>query len=177
MAVDDGDELSMPSGGAGDVYGEVISDLLALETTRKASIEQRGITVITTAGGLVSLLIALSALILRDHANGHLPSGSRVLLVAAVAAFVSAAALGVAANAPRTYGGFSIEDLDRLVQKSAWFADRQEAALEVAREQVEELKIAVALNNRKAAYVQWAIATEVIAVGMVAVAIVLDLAS
>jgi hypothetical protein len=177
VAIDDDDVVSPTAGGAGDVYAHVISELLALETTRKASIEQRGIAVITTAGGLVSLLIALSALLLRDHGSGQLVYGSRVLIVVAIAGFIAAAGLGVAANAPRRYGGFTSEDLDRLVKKSAWLADRDEAALEVAREQVAELKIAVALNNRKATYVQWAITSEVIAVGIVAASIVVDLVS
>ena len=177
MSIEPDDDGSETLGGAGEVYARVISHLLALETTRKASIEQRGIAVITTAGGLVSLLIALSALVLSDHGSTRLVHGSRVLLVVAIAGFIAAAALGVAANSPRRYGGFTFEDLDRLVQKTAWLADRDEAALEVAREQVAELKIAVGLNNQKAKYVQWAITSEVIAVGIVAAAIVLDLVS
>jgi hypothetical protein len=177
MAGDDHGEAFEAAENAGKIYGRVVSDLLALETTRKASIEQRGIAVITTASGLVSLLIALSALLLGPNSSAAtLGSASRVLLIAAIVFFVVAAGLGVAANAPRTYGGLTFEDLDRLVRKHSWTGDRDEAALEIAREQVAELKIAVELNNRKARYIQWAITAEVMGVGLVAAAVVVALA-
>jgi hypothetical protein len=156
---------------AGDVYGDLIANLLTLETTRKASIEQRGITVITSSGVLVSLLIALSALLIGRNSETPLGVVSRSFIVAAVVAFVAAAGLGIAANTPRTYEGLSDEDLDRIVAKHSWSADEEEAALLVAQQRVQELKAAIKINNRKANYVQWAITGQVIGVGLVAAAI------
>ena len=109
---------------AGEVYGKVLADLLTLETTRKASIEQRGITFITTSGGLVSLLVALSALLLGRDSSAPLGGSSRFLLIAAVIAFIVAASLGLAANAPRDYGGLSTEDLDRIIADRSWSGNK-----------------------------------------------------
>jgi hypothetical protein len=160
---------------AGDVYGDLIANLLTLETTRKASIEQRGITVITSSGVLVSLLIALSALLIGRNSETPLGAASRTLIVAAVVAFVVAAGFGIAANAPRTYEGLSDEDLDRIVAKHSWSASEEEAGLLVAQQRVRELKTAVKINNRKADYIQWAITAQVIGVGLVAAAIIVAL--
>ena len=102
-----------PEPRAGSVDGPLLADALAAETAQKASIEQRGLAVITTSGVLVSLLVALSALLLgRDYEFLH--PGTKVLLILAVAAFVAAAGLGLATNAPRRYWGLSDEDLDRI---------------------------------------------------------------
>lgn len=162
---------------AGDVYGQILADLLISENTRKASIEQRGITVITTAGGLVSLLLALSALLLGSNSTAILAAGSRWLLIAAIVAFIVAAGFGLAANTPHEYSALSIDDLDRMIADYSWSADKEEAALLIAQRRVKELKISRILNNKKAKYVQRAIVAQVVGVGLVAASIVAVVAS
>lgn len=160
---------------AGNVYGELLANLLMLETTRKASIEQRGITVITSSGVLVSLLIALSALLIGPNSTSSFGVASRSLIIAAVVIFVVAASFGIMANAPRTYVGLGDEDFDRMVAKHSWSADEDEAAFLIAQQRVRELKTAIKINNRKGDYVQWAITAQVIGVGLVAAAIIVAL--
>ncbi|MEQ1737439.1 MAG: hypothetical protein ABL886_13670, partial [Rhodoglobus sp.] len=48
---------------AGDVYGPLLAEQLVVEMGHRASIEQRGLGV-TTTSGIISLLVALSALLL-----------------------------------------------------------------------------------------------------------------
>jgi hypothetical protein len=167
------EERSLSMVRAGDVYGNLLAKLLAFETERKASIEQRGVAVITSSGVLVSLLIALSALLIGQRSEDHFGGVSRAIIIASVAAFIVAAIFGVVANAPRTYEGFSESDLDRIVSKYSWSANGEEAALLVAQQQARELKTAVKINNRKADYIQWAIIAQVIGVGLVAMAIII----
>lgn len=155
---------------AGSVYGPLLVDALAAETAQKASIEQRGLAVITTSGVLVSLLVALSALLLgRDYK--FLEGGTEALLILAVAAFVAAAALGLATNAPRRYWGLSDEDLERISAPDAWLADADEAALVVAQQRGKELLQAKRANDRKARLLLVALGVEVIGVGLVAAAL------
>jgi hypothetical protein len=158
---------------AGEVYAELLADLLTAENTRKASIEQRGVTVITTAGTLVSLLVALSALLLGSGSRVAFPTGSRWLLIAAIAAFLVAAGFGLAANTPRAYSALSTADLDRIIADFSWSADKEEAVHLIATRRVAELKIAREKNQNKAKYVQKAIICQVIGVGLVAVSIVI----
>jgi hypothetical protein len=47
--------------GAGTAYGLLIASQLTEERNRKASLEARGITAVTAAGTLVTLLFALTA--------------------------------------------------------------------------------------------------------------------
>jgi hypothetical protein len=172
------EEAELPAAGhAGDLYSKLLGDLVAQEAIRKASIEQRGLAVITTAGGLISLLVALSALLLGKNSTATLGWEARGLLIAAIVAFIVAASLGLAANTPRWYEGLNTSDLDRMVAQHSWLADKDEAALLIAEEHVRELKVGRKLNNRKAAYLQRAIITEVIGVGLVAAAIVVALSA
>lgn len=57
-----------PSGDphAGEVYAELISSNLERQAQRKSSIEQRGLSVISTSGALVTLQFALVAVITGD---------------------------------------------------------------------------------------------------------------
>jgi len=150
---------------------------VAQESARKASIEQRGLAVITTAGGLISLLVALSALLLGKNSAETLRWEARGLLIGAIAHFIVATSLGLGANAPRGYDALSLSDLDRIVAKHSGLAEKDEGAILIAREDVRQLKGARKLNNRKAIYVQRAIMAEVIGVGLVAAAVVFALIS
>jgi hypothetical protein len=165
-----------PPPGAGTVYGPLLADALDAEMAQKASIEQRGLAVITTSGVLVSLLVALSALLLGKDYN-FLDAGTKTLLILAVAAFVAAAGLGLATNAPRRYWGLSEEDLERISAPDSWLGDADEAALVVAQQRAAELGHAKRANERKARLLLTALGVEVIGVGLVAAALVVAFVS
>ena len=80
-------------------HDALLADQLADERARKASIEQRGMAVITTAGTLVTITLGFVALATRD-ARTVLAGAVVVLLVAALVALVVAAAVGLLVNLP-----------------------------------------------------------------------------
>jgi hypothetical protein len=157
---------------AGDVYGPLLAEQLTRELTYKTSIEQRGLGVITTSGVLVSLVVALAALALGDDSDRYFTGAPTALLIAAVASFVSAAALGLVVNAPGRYRGLGPTDLDRIAAQRTWDADNREAAFIVGQQRAEELKAAMAANERKSTVLLRAIAAEIIGVVLMASAVV-----
>jgi hypothetical protein len=162
-----------PARRAGDVYGPLFVTMLTEQSARKSSIEQRALAVITTSGGLVSLLIALSALLLGKNATLRLNAGSRAIIIAAVVAFVAAAILALIANTPRGYGDFSDEDVDRMMHE--FDRSEEDARWLVAQRRAEMLKLAMKLNDGKAHLLQVAVTTEVAGVALVALGVVLTL--
>jgi hypothetical protein len=158
---------------AGDVYGQLFVTMLSEQSDRKSSIEQRALAVITTSGGLVSLLIALSALLLSKNATLHLNAGSRAVIITAVAAFVAAAILALIANTPRGYADFASEDVDRMMNE--FDHSEKDARWLVAQRRAEILKRAKKLNDGKAHLLQVAVATEVGGVALVALGVILTL--
>jgi hypothetical protein len=145
--------------------------------TDKSSIEQRGLAVITTSGVLVSLLAALAALVIGRETRQFLGTETKTLIICALVSFIAAAALGLAANAPRRYWGLSDEDLDRVGTPDSWRADGEEAAQVVGMQRVAELRRAKTANDRKARLLQGAIAAEVLGVAAAAAAVVVALTS
>jgi hypothetical protein len=158
---------------AGDVYGPFLTEKLLAEMGHKASIEQRGLAVITTSGILVSLLVALSALVLGKDPTQFLSGATRGLMIAAVILFVIAAGLGLLVNRPGRYCGLAPDAFDRIIAQ--WKADEDEAAFVVGQQRVKELGNAMAANDRKAKALQRAIVAEVTGVALVAAAVIVAL--
>ena len=158
-------------GRAGDFLGPLVSSMLNDAQSRKSSIEQRALAIISSAGVLVSLLIALAAFLLTAEEESGLGVIPRVLLAFAAVCFVVAAALGLWVNTPREHGGMDDEDLDRIVSQGMWHGDANEARQSVAERQIEELKVFVCKNNRKGRLVQYAVGVQVLGVALVAAAI------
>ena len=87
---------------APDVYADYIKSLVDAETARKASLEQRGVGVVTTAGTLVTLLFALIGA-MNAARNLSLPTPAHGYLGAAVILFAVAVGVGLTANLPMFY--------------------------------------------------------------------------
>jgi hypothetical protein len=147
--------------------------MLSEQAARKSSIEQRALAVITTSGALVSLLVALSALLLGKNAGQLLHAGPRAALVAAVVAFVAAAVLALLTNTPRTYHDFAPEDVDRMLRE--WDSGGDDALWLVSEAHADHFKAATEANAKKALLLQIAVGAEVGAVALVALAVVLTL--
>ena len=158
---------------AGAVYGPLIASALSDESSRKASLEQRAVSVVTTSGVLVSLLAALTTLLLRNNPPRTLNVAPKALLICTLIMFVVAAVFALVANSPRDYRGFGDEDIDRMVLQ--WTGEKEEAVLLIADFQASLLKRTQRLNNHKAILVQWAIGLEVTAVGLLALTVALVL--
>ena len=120
-------ESNAGAGSAGfEVYADFIEQVLAAQEARKASIEQRGVAVITTSGALVTLLFAVIGLATKRSQTYSLPDETQAWLVAAVVLLVLAAACGLAANAPLNYKNVRAANLrmvvDKMWSETAWAA-------------------------------------------------------
>src|SRR5262245_10231754 len=137
---------------------------------RKASLEQRALAVISTSGGLVTVILALAALLLGKDASMLLGRPSRGLMVIAVGAFVGAAVTALLANRPSGYLGFANADVDRMLDE--WQFGQAEAEILVAHMQAERFKTASDVNRRKAMLVQLAVSFTVLGVMLLSAAVV-----
>ena len=106
------------SDAGGEVFLAFIKDLVDSQEARKASLEQRGLAVITTSGVLATLLFGLVGIITKPSSY-VLPAASHLPLRVALALFAAAALGGVIVNAPMPYKGIAPGTL-RNVVKSFW---------------------------------------------------------
>jgi hypothetical protein len=155
------------------VVGLVI-DQLSEERSRKASIEQRALSAITSSGTLVTLLLGAAALVTR-RSDFAIPAAAAIWASVAIGLFVATAAIAIFALIPRTYADVSSEALDRLVGDEAWERSSEFASLEAARLRVDVIATARANNAAKARTLTAALAFEVIAVLCLAIAAILIL--
>jgi ABC-type long-subunit fatty acid transport system fused permease/ATPase subunit len=141
---------------------ELLTDQLADERARKASIEARGMAVITTAGTLVTITLGFVALAARD-AKTVLAQAVVILLVASLVGLVAAAVMGLLVNLPA-----------RVPQVDAAYLlageDDQDVAI-----RVELLTGLRALNRVRARLLFAALSVEVVALVVMAVAVTVAL--
>jgi hypothetical protein len=162
-----------PESVAASVYIGAIDGLVKDEHTRKASLEERAIRVISTAGALAALLFAIA----KFGGGGILEAPDETLVVLSLVFFVMAAILGLFANEPQSHPVIKDEELRNRVDLATLAdPDRLKAAHLVAEEKVEWLIAARVNNGKKAWYLFFALTFEVVAVICVAgaVAIVVD---
>jgi len=156
---------------AGTIYGELIEKLITEEGGRKASFEQRGITVITSSGVFVSLVFGIGAVATSQHFS--VSASVRTVLSVAVAAFALAAVAGIVANWPMKYQDLTLEQLEKWVTPTLWEKRADPAARRAAEARVNVLRRARGRNARKARALITAMVLQVIAIGLVAAAVVL----
>lgn len=151
------------------VYAAFIAEQLSRQDARKASLEQRGISVITSSGTLVSLLFALVA-VLTGAEDFELPEDAQPWLFAAAAAFVLAGIGGILTNVPGRYSSPEAASLDKVIEER-WSDSPEDAEAEIAATQVEIFARAKAVNSFKGKILIAAVAAEVLAVLFLAIAI------
>jgi hypothetical protein len=158
------------SANAGAAYGELIADQLAEERSRKASLESRGLTVVTTSGTLATILFGLLTA-LNTATRFRLPGPVRLPVVLAVAALVMAGGFGLATNIPLRYKEPTARGLSGLVAASYWAAPADIGQLRVAQAQVKTIAAARAANGLKVALLLTAVLCELLAVVFLAWAV------
>jgi hypothetical protein len=92
---------------ASSVFNEYLKDELARQDARKASFEQRGVAVVTTAGTLVTLLFGLAAL--STAAGAHIGAEEKVWLAVALVLFLVCAGFALAPSFPVAYKSIDIQ--------------------------------------------------------------------
>jgi hypothetical protein len=133
----------------GDAFAALLDDKVNSERSKKASLEARGLAIITASGTLVTLLLGLAAVLTK--AQGFAPSTTaRFLLTGAIAAFLVAATLGIYCNIPLRYQEIAPESLKGLTAQEVWAADGRWAQREIAAARLGELMAACDANERKA---------------------------
>jgi hypothetical protein len=159
---------SLPSGAS--VYSDFLAGELAVQNARKASFEQRGIAVVTTAGTLVTLLFGLAALSTSVAKAEQLSGSTKTALAYALVLFVVSAILALLTNLPIGYQAVPADEIrDRLREKPGRDADA--ARRDIALTQVKVLRDAKRKNSLKGWCLFGALVFEVVAVGFVMVAI------
>lgn len=151
---------------AGQVLSALANDELQQERRRKDSIEQRGITVITSAGVLVTLLLAFAGIAGTDQLHALSPLG-RDLMGGSLLLFAISAVLGLLANTVAQYTEAKVSTLQNLIE-NYWDYPASDAAKEVAVIHAKSATSARAKNDTKAQLLRWAIIAEVCAVVLLA---------
>jgi hypothetical protein len=151
------------------VYAEYIKDQLEAQEARKASLEQRGLAVITTSGALVTLLFGLTALTTKRAQTFDIPHLAASFLVVALVFFVLAAVSALVTNVPRSYQGVTVDSL-RSAVKSRWDDTEEVASRKVALTQLDVLAAAKKVNTEKGYALITGMVLEIFAVALVGVA-------
>jgi hypothetical protein len=151
------------------LYAAYIKDQLDAQDTRKSSLEQRGLAVITTSGALVTLLFGLTALSTKGAATFDIPGAAATFLTFALVFFVLAALSAILTNLPRNYQRVTVDGL-RAAVKDHWDDTETEASKMVALTQLKTLAAAKNVNTQKGWALISAMVLEIIAVALVGVA-------
>jgi len=157
---------------AGEAYAAFIEELLKQEHARKTALEQRGLSVVTTSGTLITLLFGIAAFLSQD--NGLAISAlAKGFLVAGLLLFLVALLLGLTIGRPmaRFFARTRVQDLRQAVRPQAWGADKPEAVRRIAERRVDELDSWRDGNGIKAGYLFWALSAETVALACVAFAV------
>jgi hypothetical protein len=170
------DSAPSTAGTVGEVCRDLLDDQFGVESAKKESLETRGLAVITTSGTLVTLLLALASVITKT--GGLTPSlGPRLLLLAALVAFVISATLGIYCNAPLHMKELDPGSLGGLTDEDVWMEPGYHAQRELSLAQLEILATQRGANEIKARVLLMAASVEVAAVlltGMAAAVVLLQ---
>jgi hypothetical protein len=155
--------------GSPTVFAELVSELLAAEERRQASLEARGSAVITVSGALVTLLLALAALVTEEQ-TFTLPDAARDRLSLAVVAFVLAALLAIATYAPQAARVTDPAELAKVLP-TIWDRGTDFALKKATATRIDQLTTTQAANDRKARALLAAVAAQVVALLLLAWAV------
>lgn len=154
------------------MYFEYIARLVGDQEARKASIESRGLSVVTTSGGLVSLLFGLVAVVTKAE-GFDLPTATHGPLTAGLLLFVGAATCGLLVNKPSS--DYLNVDVDAAMTeerlKERWSESATDVRLRVATNNVNSLREAQRVNELKGRFLFVAVLLELGAVIFVALAV------
>jgi len=169
----DPDGAAKPAGFS--TYLAFIEAEAASQDARKASLEARGMGVITSAGTVVSLLFGLIAAI-TGATDYSLPPSTHLWLFLSAATFLVAFLLGVGTNFPFPYQAPRVADLE-IIRQEHWTTSTDAAAAKaVAGVRLSMLKSAKRWNGWKARFLMGAFLAEFAAIAFLgrAVWLVID---
>jgi hypothetical protein len=148
------------------VYAEFVQGELAAQDKRKESFEQRGLAVVTTSGGLVTLLFALGALSTKKQATFELTGDAPLFLAIALVLFFVAAFAALLTNMPIRYAVPEADSIRTMLEKAEG-RSKDHALKAITRVRLDSLADAKSKNGRKARLLFMAICFEVAAIWVV----------
>lgn len=107
----------MPPRGSA-LYAEYIAEQVKREDERKASLETRGIAVVTTSGALATLLLGFATFTKSPRGQFVLPDASHEWVKRALILFTAAAVGAIVTNFPFRYRAAGLKGLRALRDKS-----------------------------------------------------------
>jgi hypothetical protein len=156
---------------AGLVIAELVAKELDNEHAVSASIQARGLAVISSSGTLVTLLFGLSALATKAQ-NFKLPASTKPPLYIAAILLVAAAVVGIVTNAPRKSEATALARLSPLLDSPYWEYPAVQARQEVAKTQLTVVQAARKRNRFRARFLLGSIILEIVGVASVMWAVI-----
>jgi hypothetical protein len=155
---------------AGDAYWELINEQMAHEWRRKESLERRALTVITSSGGFVTLLLGLASFT-RPQGAALASWAVRIPLASGTVAFVVSAFLALAIMRPQKYEQVATDSLQRVADSpELWLRPRQRGLRKASLIRVTMVIRARKNNGAKAQLLKLSLSAEVAGVLCVATA-------
>jgi hypothetical protein len=151
---------------AGPPYSAFIEAELVDERAAQSELRQRSLTVVSTSGGLVTLLAGLIAIAAGGDTD-FLPKSGRGPLAVAMVSYVVAAVVALCANVPRKLKAAKVGDLAARVEEDKfWITEADDSSLRaIADLRVRALTVLRRSNGQLAWVVTAAILAEVVAIG------------
>jgi len=150
------------------------------ELQRKASLEQRGVTVITASGALVTIVFGFASLVTKGTPFANFSTPEKVFLVIALAMFVLASYFGASANFPRAMGQLRTankapdEDPDRYYSEPVWEAFKTGRNSELLAEEISDaIQTTKNSNKVRAQVISIAMFLQSVAILSIGIAVIL----
>ena len=156
------------------IYADYFAKQLDREGERKASLEARGVLVVTTSGVLSTILLGLATLTKKKDAAFALPDSARWWVVAALVLLTLAVAGAIVTNFPFQSDEADVDGLRKLVAES-WADSPSEAERTVAINRLSVLSSARHVNGIRAWLLFGAMVCELLALVAIAVAVGISL--
>jgi hypothetical protein len=144
-------------------YGSLIDAELSSTSAASQEISRRALTVVSTSGGLVTLLSALIGFAAVNRKDAFFPATARGPLTVAVFSFIAAAVIALLAQLPLLVRFIDVGALRRVVNNS-WADTESVASQEVASVRVDVLATARRMNTVRSWLLVGAITAEIAAV-------------
>ena len=148
------------AGHAGPLIASLITKELDAQRAITASLQSRGLAVISSSGTLVTLLFGLSA-VATTAEHFRLPGAAKPPLYVAAVLLVAAAVAGIVTNAPRNVKATALARLRPLVESPYWEYPMGPAQQEVARTQLAAAEAVRAGNQVRARWLLIGIILEI----------------
>lgn len=156
----------------GETYSAFIKEQLDAEYDRRASLDARGIAVITTSGVLATLVFGAAAFALgRDYVPSILGRG---LVVAGLILFCGATLFALIASALRGYDVAKRARLDEMTSNSHWMDSEEEARRSTAASNTATIKSLREGNDQKATRLVIALVLQFLAISCLMFAVVVE---